>query len=76
MTLPATVAHLVPRRIGAREFDFAHRVAVMAIVNRTSDSFYDNGRTFALQAAVDAALHAVAEGADWVDIGGMAFSPD
>nr|WP_235020064.1 dihydropteroate synthase [Ruania rhizosphaerae] len=48
----------------------------MAIVNRTPDSFYDGGRTFALQAAVDACLAAVADGADWVDIGGMAFSPD
>lgn len=76
MPAPAAVAQLAPRRIGAREFDFARRVAVMAIVNRTADSFYDHGRTFALQAAVDAALRAVAEGADWVDIGGMAFSPD
>ncbi|WP_022919035.1 dihydropteroate synthase [Ruania albidiflava] len=76
MPAPAAVAQLAPRRIGSREFDFAHRVAVMAIVNRTPDSFYDDGRTFELQAAVQAALRAVAEGADWVDIGGMAFSPD
>ena len=76
MGAPAAVAQLAPRRIGAREFDFARRVAVMAIVNRTPDSFYDNGSTFALEAAVDSALRAVAEGADWVDIGGMAFSPD
>lgn len=76
MRAPAAVAQLAPRRIGAREFDFARRVAVMAIVNRTPDSFYDNGRTFALEAAVDSALRAVADGADWVDIGGMAFSPD
>src|SRR5699024_11083698 len=76
MPAPAAVAQLAPRRIGSREFDFARRVAVMAIVNRTADSFYDDGRTYELQAAVQAALQAVAEGADWVDIGGMAFSPD
>jgi len=76
MPAPAAVARLAPRRIGAREVDFAHRVAVMAIVNRTQDSFYDDGRTFELEAAVQAALQAVADGADWVDIGGMAFSPD
>ena len=76
MATPTAVAQLAPRRIGAREFDFAHQVAVMAIVNRTPDSFYDNGRTFALEAAVESALRAAAEGADWVDIGGMAFSPD
>nr|WP_245709019.1 dihydropteroate synthase [Ruania alba] len=48
----------------------------MAIVNRTADSFYDAGRTYALDRAVEAALRAVEAGADWVDIGGMAFSPD
>ena len=61
------------RRIGAREFDFSRRVAVMAIVNRTPDSFHDKGATFALDRAVDAALAAVADGADWVDVGGVPF---
>lgn len=65
-----------PRRhIGAREFDFSRRVAVMAIVNRTPDSFHDHGRTYALDAAVAAATQAVEDGADWVDIGGVPFSP-
>ena len=36
------------RSIGARTFDFSRQVAVMAIVNRTVDSFYDRGATFAL----------------------------
>jgi dihydropteroate synthase len=47
----------------------------MAIVNRTRDSFYDGGRTFAFERALEAALAAIAEGADWVDIGGVPFSP-
>ncbi|RJT78491.1 dihydropteroate synthase [Arthrobacter cheniae] len=47
----------------------------MAVVNRTPDSFFDGGATYALQAAVDAALRAVDDGADWVDIGGAPFSP-
>ncbi|MGH3656487.1 MAG: dihydropteroate synthase [Micromonosporaceae bacterium] len=63
------------RRIGNRVFDFSRRVAVMAIVNRTPDSFHDKGRTFALNAAVAAARQAVADGADWVDIGGVPFGP-
>ncbi|MBT2498118.1 dihydropteroate synthase [Agromyces sp. ISL-38] len=63
------------RRIGPREFDFAREVAVMAIVNRTPDSFYDRGRTDALDAAVDAAHRAIAEGADWIDVGGAKFAP-
>ena len=50
-----------------------NRVAVMAIVNRTPDSFYDNGATFALDKAVAAALAAAADGADLVDIGGVPF---
>jgi len=63
------------RRIGAHEFDFSKQVAVMAIVNRTPDSFYDGGRNFALEDAVAACLAAVGEGADWVDIGGLPFAP-
>lgn len=63
------------RTIGARTFDFARQVAVMAIVNRTPDSFYDGGANFALEDAVAASLQAVADGADWVDIGGVPFSP-
>ena len=47
----------------------------MAIVNRTPDSFYDGGATFALEAAVAASLRAVQDGADWVDIGGVPFAP-
>jgi dihydropteroate synthase len=63
------------RRIGGRDFDFAREVAVMAVVNRTPDSFYDRGATFLLDAAVAAAHRAVSDGADWVDIGGAKFAP-
>ncbi|MCU1552111.1 MAG: folP [Glaciihabitans sp.] len=61
------------RTIGARQFDFDRQVAVMAIVNRTPDSFYDKGATFELDKAVDAALAAASNGADWIDIGGVPF---
>jgi dihydropteroate synthase len=64
------------RRIGSRVFDFAHEIVVMGIVNRTPDSFYDQGRTFALDRAVQAALEAAAAGAGWIDVGGVPFSPD
>jgi dihydropteroate synthase len=60
---------------GARTLDFSRQVALMAIVNRTPDSFYDGGATFALDAAVAASLAAVEQGADWVDIGGVPFAP-
>lgn len=61
------------RRIGSREFDFDRQVAVMAIVNRTPDSFHDAGATFALDRAVAASIQAVQDGADWVDVGGVPF---
>jgi dihydropteroate synthase len=61
------------RTIGPRTFDFSRQVAVMAIVNRTPDSFHDRGRTYALDRAVAAVDAAVAAGADWVDIGGVPF---
>jgi dihydropteroate synthase len=47
----------------------------MAIVNRTRDSFYDRGATFALPAAHKAIDEAAAEAADIVDIGGVTASP-
>lgn len=63
------------RVIGGRSFDFARRVAVMAIVNRTPDSFHDRGRTFALEKATEAVRAAADAGADWIDIGGVPFAP-
>jgi len=67
---------LQPHRVlGKRAFDFSRQVAVMAIINRTPDSFYDKGRTFALEKAIAAGRRALAEGADWVDIGGVPFGP-
>ncbi|GAA2071686.1 dihydropteroate synthase [Pseudolysinimonas kribbensis] len=59
--------------MGRRDFDFDRRVAVMAVVNRTPDSFSDRGATFALDRAVEASLRAAELGADWVDIGGVPF---
>ncbi|HEX5496520.1 MAG TPA: dihydropteroate synthase [Mycobacteriales bacterium] len=46
-------------------------MAVMAVVNRTPDSFYDRGATFGLRAALEAVDRAVEDGADMVDIGGV-----
>jgi dihydropteroate synthase len=61
---------------GGWSTDFSTRVHIMAIVNRTPDSFYDRGATYALERAVGAVLAAAEAGADWVDVGGVPFSPD
>ncbi|WP_461122642.1 dihydropteroate synthase [Saccharothrix stipae] len=57
-------------RFGSREVA-GDRALVMAIVNRTRDSFYDRGATFSDEAAMAAVDRAVADGADIVDIGGV-----
>jgi dihydropteroate synthase len=57
------------RRFGPGEF------AIMAIVNRTPDSFYDKGATFAFGAALDRVDSVIAQGADIIDIGGVKAAP-
>ena len=60
---------------GKQTFDFDREVAVMAIVNRTPDSFYDRGATYALGAALDRVDQALDEGARWLDVGGVKAAP-
>src|SRR5947208_1080190 len=57
----------VPLRLGRQTYDDT-RLLVMAIVNRTPDSFYDKGATYDDQAALAAVARAVDEGADIVDV--------
>jgi dihydropteroate synthase len=61
-------------RLGGRTFGPTELV-VMAIVNRTPDSFYDRGATYADDTAMAAVDRAVAQGADIVDIGGVKAGP-
>ena len=51
------------------------RMLVMAIVNRTPDSFFRPGLTWEDTAAMDRVHQVVAEGADIVDIGGVPAKP-
>src|SRR3954452_1976761 len=57
-------------RLGRRSFGVGE-LAVMAIVNRTPDSFFDGGSTYAIEAALEAIDRVVADGADIVDVGGV-----
>lgn len=61
-------------RLGRREFG-PHEPVIMAIVNRTPDSFYDQGATFDDLPALERVDRAVAEGAAIVDIGGVKAGP-
>lgn len=61
-------------RLGSRTFT-DDQMLVMAIVNRTPDSFYDRGATWEEERALDRVHQVVAEGADIVDIGGVKAAP-
>ena len=62
-------------RLGPRTFDIRHRPLVMGILNRTPDSFYDKGATFALDDLVRRAGLLVDQGADLLDVGGVKAGP-
>ena len=61
-------------RLGGRSFA-PRRLLVMAIVNRTPDSFYRPGVTWDEAAAMDRVRQVIAEGADIVDVGGVPAGP-
>ncbi len=61
-------------RLGGHDFGTT-RTLVMAIVNRTPDSFFDHGATFSDDAFLAAVDRAVEDGADIIDIGGVKAGP-
>jgi dihydropteroate synthase len=70
----AAVTEAGTLRLGRREWP-PGSCAVMAVLNRTPDSFFDQGATYDFGAALDSASRAVAAGADIVDIGGVKAGP-
>src|SRR3954470_2535413 len=65
---------MVPLVLRGRTYA-ATDLLVMAIINRTPDSFYDKGATYDDQAALAAVGRAVQDGADIVDVGGVKAGP-
>jgi len=61
--------------LGDRSYDLATRTLVMGILNRTPDSFFDKGATFAMDALLRRAEQLTDEGADILDIGGVKAGP-
>jgi dihydropteroate synthase len=62
-------------RLRTRTIEFDARPLLMGIVNVTPDSFSDGGKFLDPQAAIDHALQLVADGADFLDIGGESTRP-
>jgi dihydropteroate synthase len=59
----------------AHRYDITHRALVMGILNRTPDSFYDQGTYFDFDSFLHKADSLVAQGADFLDIGGVKAGP-
>lgn len=62
-------------RLGDRVHDLTDRTLVMGILNRTPDSFYDHGATYAFDAFLSRAEELVRDGADLLDVGGVKAGP-
>jgi len=74
VTDPRPAGHHRTLRLGTREWNHGS-FGIMAVINRTPDSFFDRGATAEFGAALDAASRAVAAGADIIDIGGVKAGP-
>ena len=62
-------------RLGDEVHDLTTRTLVMGILNRTPDSFYDQGLTFELDSLLRRAEVLVDQGADLLDVGGVKAGP-
>jgi len=62
-------------KIGDRVFDLSRQGMIMGILNVTPDSFFDGGKFFAAEKAVEHGLRMAAEGAQIIDVGGESTRP-
>jgi dihydropteroate synthase len=61
--------------LGPHRFDIRHRALVMGILNRTPDSFFDQGGYYDFDAFLAKAEQLAADGADLLDVGGVKAGP-
>jgi dihydropteroate synthase len=61
--------------LGPHHFDIRYRALVMGILNRTPDSFFDQGGYWDFDAFLAKAEALVDEGADFLDVGGVKAGP-
>lgn len=64
----------MPLTLGGRSFA-DHDLLVMAVINRTPDSFFDRGQNYGDDAARESVARALADGADLIDVGGVKAGP-
>ncbi|MGH3576908.1 MAG: dihydropteroate synthase [Mycobacterium sp.] len=62
-------------QLGQVSYDLSTRALVMGVLNRTTDSFFDKGAYFALDAFLARADQMVSQGADILDVGGVKAGP-
>jgi dihydropteroate synthase len=62
-------------RLGDRTYDLRTRSLIMGILNRTPDSFYDQGRHWGFDTFLRRAEEIVGDGADILDVGGVKAGP-
>ena len=62
-------------RFGQRQYDLSARTHIMGVLNVTPDSFFDGGKYSTVGKAVGRALKMIAEGADFIDVGGESTRP-
>ena len=61
--------------LGPHPFDIRYRALVMGILNRTPDSFFDQGGYWDFDSFLAKAEALVDEGADFLDVGGVKAGP-
>lgn len=61
--------------LGSDRFDVTYRALVMGILNRTPDSFFDQGRYWGFDQFLAKAEELIDDGADFLDVGGVKAGP-
>jgi dihydropteroate synthase len=75
LSLAVPVVPFPTLRLAGRSIDIRNRTIVMGILNRTPDSFFDRGATWAFDEFLRRADALVADGADLLDVGGVKAGP-
>src|SRR2546430_12991142 len=62
-------------KVDGNVIDLTSRAMIMGVLNVTPDSFFDGGKFFTTEAAVQHGIEMVRAGADIIDVGGESTRP-